>query len=67
MIIYVNNKTEKIDESELLSHFLIRIHLNEKKGIAIAVNNVVIANTNWNNYVLKENDRLTIIQATQGG
>ena len=39
----------------------------ETKGIAIAVNNVVIPGKNWQNHLLNENDDVLIIKATQGG
>lgn len=41
--------------------------LKDFKGIAVAVNNVVIPRTTWNAFTLKENDTITIIRATQGG
>ncbi len=67
MNITVNNKAENIVSSEKLGDFLLRIHLAEKKGIAVAVNNEVVIKANWGKHTLKENDKITIIQATQGG
>ena len=37
------------------------------KGIAIAVNQEIIAKNNWGTHILQPGDNLTIIQATQGG
>lgn len=37
------------------------------KGIAIAVNNEVIPRLDWEETILKEHDKITIIKATQGG
>lgn len=67
MNITVNNKAENIVSSEKLGDLLHRIHLAEKKGIAVAVNNEVVVKANWGKHTLKENDKITIIQATQGG
>lgn len=36
-------------------------------GIAIAVNDKVIPKAEWEKSTLKENDKITIIKATQGG
>lgn len=43
------------------------IGLNEKKGIAVAVNNEVIPKKEWNYNYLKENDKILVLRATQGG
>jgi sulfur carrier protein len=37
------------------------------KGIAIAVNQVVIPKSNWQQHLLHENDDVLVIKATQGG
>jgi len=37
------------------------------KGIAIAVNNIVIPRNNWQHHLLNENDDVLVIKATQGG
>ena len=39
----------------------------EKKGIAVAVNNVVVAKNAWSGFELKENDKILVIKASQGG
>lgn len=67
MNVIVNNKTETTELQEKLFGLLARLNLSEKQGIAVAVNNTVVSKTNWNNYELKENDKITIIRATQGG
>lgn len=42
-------------------------NLEQKKGIAVAVNNQIIPKMNWEKYTVSENDKLMVIQATQGG
>ena len=37
------------------------------KGIAIAVEQQVVPKTNWKSTLLKENQKIIIIKATQGG
>ena len=37
------------------------------KGIAAAVNEVVIPASQWSSYKVKDNDTILVIKATQGG
>lgn len=67
MNVIVNNKPEASTEDENLLSLLSRLNLSEKQGIAVAVNNIVVTKTGWTNYQLNENDKITIIRATQGG
>ena len=67
MNIFVNNNSEKLVDTRILSALLKQLNLIEKQGIAVAVNNEVVLKTKWNEHELKENDRITIIKATQGG
>lgn len=67
MKIRVNNDYIEIDQAESIPSVLNRIKINSTHGIAVAVNNVVIAKATWETYLVKENDTLTIIRATQGG
>ena len=41
--------------------------LLHKRGIAVAVNNQVVPKSAWSNFELKENDKILVIQASQGG
>lgn len=36
-------------------------------GIAIAVNNIIVSRKSWESQVLRSNDKILIIKATQGG
>ena len=67
MKIIVNNVNKEIPEQCSL-FWLANEELGEKQnGVAIAVNNTVIQKKEWANYLLKENDNILIIKATQGG
>jgi len=37
------------------------------KGFAIAVNDCVVPNSEWNSRLLQDGDRILVVQATQGG
>ena len=39
----------------------------DKKGIAVALNNVVVPNTTWEEQSLNDGDKILIISASQGG
>jgi sulfur carrier protein len=41
--------------------------LVERKGVAIAINDEVVPRSAWSVRRLVENDRILVIQATQGG
>lgn len=43
-------------------------HINSpQNGIAVAINNTIVLKNSWALKTLSENDRVLIIQATQGG
>lgn len=67
MKILVNGKeTELTAENKLISLIQL-LSLQEKKGIAVAVNDEVVMKKNWSETNLKQNDKVLIIQAAQGG
>lgn len=66
MTINVNNQEQNIEFSSSLEYLLKSLNITSK-GIAIALNNKVISKNDWKNTLLKEQDHVTIIQATQGG
>lgn len=67
MNIYINSKLQELHSPANISQALEAINIVTAKGIAIAVNNNVIPRAEWNNYLLKQDDNMTIIKATQGG
>lgn len=67
MHIQVNDTDTALEESASLATAVALLGLNDLKGIAVAVNGQVIPATQWNNWELKQGDRLLIIHATQGG
>ncbi len=43
------------------------LKIDTPKGIAVAVNNTVISRNSWEEYLINDTDKITIITATQGG
>jgi sulfur carrier protein len=66
MVISINNE-EKTVSSHFLSSILIELNFSELQGIAVAVNQEVISQLEWETYSLYEKDEIILIQATQGG
>ena len=65
MKIKVNNKEVETGASNLL---ILSLELElPQTGIAVAVNNRMIPRTEWEQFVLYENDELVIIKAVCGG
>jgi sulfur carrier protein len=66
MRIKLNNQV-KIFTEPITVQQLMDITVSQQSGVAIAVNSVVIQKTSWQNHLLKEEDDVLIIKATQGG
>jgi sulfur carrier protein len=66
MKIEINGKPEEILEKTNLKK-LIDSKLKDTKGVAIAINDVVIPKVQWPEKHLESNDKVLFIKATQGG
>jgi sulfur carrier protein len=67
MNVFVNNQDHALAEGSNLLSALEQNGITSQKGIAVAVNNKVIPKAEWTTRILNENDKITIIKATQGG
>ena len=67
MIVFINNKNCVLHADANLTMALEQNGILTQKGIAVAVNNAVIPKAEWQTKTLTENDKITIIRATQGG
>lgn len=63
----VNDKPYTLEEQTPLIQLLKKISLGDQKGIAVAVNQAVIPRKSWETIRLSNDDKILIIQATQGG
>lgn len=64
--ISINHQPKDIESSDSLDLILDNLKIS-KQGIAVAVNDQIITKTIWPKTTLNANDKITIIQATQGG
>ena len=67
MDIYINNKLQQLPPDARITDALSSINITAQKGMAIAINNNVVPNAEWNSYTLQPEDKMTLIKATQGG
>jgi sulfur carrier protein len=67
MNVSINNKAIVLGLNSHLFTVLELLELKNTKGIALAVNNQVVPKSDWESFVLSENDKVTLIKATQGG
>ncbi|MCH2021915.1 MAG: sulfur carrier protein ThiS [Saprospiraceae bacterium] len=66
MTIWINQKKHHYNDSITIFQ-LLKLLNNNKSGIAIAVNNNVIPKNKWDAFYINNEDKITIITATQGG
>jgi len=67
MNIYVNDKVQELHGEAKIADALAALNIPSQKGIAIAINNSVIPRQEWDTHMLQDNDKITLIRATQGG
>ena len=67
MNIYVNSQLKEVPVQANISAALEALQIVSRNGIAVAINNTVSPKGEWETYVLNEEDKVTLIRATQGG
>jgi len=60
------NKEKYISQASILEDILNELNIS-LKGIAVAINDEVVSRMAWKETQIQENDKITIIRATQGG
>ncbi len=67
MKIYINNTEYDCVDNATLQQVISTAGNIPDKGIAIAVNNDVIPNSEWNSFKISNGDKITVIKAFYGG
>lgn len=67
MEIKINNQLKTVDDQSTLDSIVFSVLGEKQKGIAVALNDKVVAKNNWSETKLRSNDNVLIIKATQGG
>ena len=66
MKVQVNNKEVEIIPDSTLTQLMAQLGL-PAQGIAVAVDNRMIPRTEWERFMLRENDSVVIVKAACGG
>ncbi len=67
MELVVNEQLQQVPESCTIQGLLDTILPEQQKGVAVAINQTVVARTQWTTHQLIPTDKVLIIKATQGG
>ncbi len=67
MTVYVNNEPRELPAPVTLHELLAACQFPSQRGMAIAVNNKVIARTAWDVHPLQAGDKIMLIRASKGG
>lgn len=67
MKIFVNDEIFETKDQILISELLKSSGIQTSRGVALALNEVVIPKSSWHEKQLCENDRVLLIRASQGG
>jgi sulfur carrier protein len=65
--VFVNDRPHALASGATVADLLRELELAERKGVAVAVNGAVVPRGEWTERVLAADDRVLVIQATQGG
>lgn len=68
MEITINNQLRSIAADSVTVQHVLDLEIPKRqKGIAVAVNNVIVPKGEWESYPVLSQDKIVIIKATQGG
>ncbi len=67
MRVRVNDEPRTLADGTALAALVHELGLAGRKGVAVAVNDSVIARAGWPTHALADGDRVLVIRATQGG
>ena len=68
MQLTINGDIQAVNDGMTLVGLLVSMDLDpEQKGVAVAVNAEVVAQSTWNETRLNDGDRVDVIHAVQGG
>jgi len=66
-MVTINDKTYPLNNTQSLTNLLNSLNIDAEKGVAIAVNNVVVPKSGWVEFQINKHDKIILIKATQGG
>jgi len=66
MNVIINGEKKDIKENITIYQLLTELNILDKV-MAVAVNMEIVKKDNWKNYIIKENDKLELLQFVGGG
>ncbi len=66
MKVYINHDEHTFEKALTLEELIIFLKV-DARGMAIAINNQVIPRSLWSKQFIQDQNKLTLIRATQGG
>jgi len=67
MNILLNDQRVELEEGVSLELLFQKFDIKTATGVAVAVNEMIIPKKDWVSHSIKENDKILLITATQGG
>jgi sulfur carrier protein len=67
MEITVNQQNHSVTDNCTLQQMLAIVIQQPLTGVAVAINQQIIPKNSWDSHLLKSNDNIILIKATQGG
>ncbi len=67
MQLFINNEPEDCSSEITIAQLLEQKEMSHLKGLAVAINDVVVPKAEWETYFLDNQSHVTIIRASQGG
>lgn len=67
MQVVVNGEARNVSKDQNVQTLMIDLGFGERMGLAVAINDEILPRGHWQNHLLAEHDKITIITATQGG
>ena len=66
MKVFFNDEEKEIGEGETINTLLKKVAIKDRKGIAIAVNGEIYPKSKWDDFLLSNEDKITLIVAAAG-
>jgi len=67
MEVTVNQQSHILSETCSVEELVLNVLKRQSKGLAVAVNQMIVPKSNWENQRLNSGDQIVVITATQGG
>jgi len=67
MEVTVNQQSHTLSETCSVEELVLNVLKRQSKGLAVAVNQMIVPKSNWENQRLNSGDQIVVITATQGG